>query len=265
MGHLLDLRISEAPGKPYALQRNKTKEDKPMPIFTKPIIQGSWPTLSLIAILGLSTPVQAVTIFTDRPSWEAAVSGFTTESFDMPLPNSFTLNLGTGMVSTGIGESFTHLVRGGVFRAVIDSDLDESVNQPGLIDSLLWTFPNPVTGFGRLFGSSANEEGLQITGDFDGLGIETIDLANEIGNSSGILFVGDVGTSTFSDLTFQTRFGDPAGEFGSVVSESFIIDDFSFSEATQSAIPEPSPLLLVGTGLIILIDYAVKKNKLPGA
>lgn len=91
---------------------------------------------------------------------------------------------------------------GTIMTPFFDTDLNETINQPNLIEALEWVFPSTVIGVGGLFGSVAHEEGLPIVGNFGGLGNEPIDVASTIGNSSESIFAWIVGTKPFSSLTY---------------------------------------------------------------
>ncbi len=191
-------------------------------------------------------PASAFQIYTDRSAWEAALTaagyGFTTDPFDTDIPEVAgidTITFDSGVVSTGspAADQANNLVDGGVYAGVVDA----GVGNLGIYDTISWTFPGPVIGFGADWFSTATGGGLTVTGDFDGTGALVISMLGELGGD-GDGFLGVVGLAPFSSITLSHENG------GASTFEQFNVDNLSFALAS-TAVPEPATLALLGAGL----------------
>lgn len=201
----------------------------------------------------LSNPALAVTTYTDRASWEAAVGvAVTTETFSTDQPNTAILSFPTGLTSTGFNGSETNGVGVGpdaipqTYTGRVDTDGD--FGAVDLFNSIVWTFPEPIFAFGADWIDVASAEGLQVSGNFDGTGDISFDLLTELG-SPATGFFGFVGVGAFTSITFTSRTGDPAvPDSPAAAYERFNIDNASW--ARVSAVPEPGSLALVSLAVL---------------
>lgn len=190
--------------------------------------------LLLTTFCAASSSSFAVAIFTDRLAWEAAVSGtITTDTFSNDINNASSITLDTGITSSYASTGPANQVTNGVFQGF--------VNQTGQIDlEWDWDFSSigNITAFGADFARLNVPNGLKVTGDFDGLGDQTISIVNAIGGGSG--FFGLVGNVSFNTIIWSSNDGS-----GTSSGEFFEIDNFSFTAHA----PEPSAFFLLGAGI----------------
>jgi hypothetical protein len=190
-------------------------------------------------------PAEAFAIYTDRAAWEAALAGYTItfDGFDNAIPGAVSITFDSGVVSTGSPATAT--VRNDVDPGLSQYTgvLDAGTGPEEYFDTLTWTFPAPVIGFGGVWDSPASSKGLTITGDFDGLGDQTISLHTEM---NGVVtgFVGIIGDAPFSVVTLS----EEGLALSALEYEAFDLFDLSFAVAS-TAVPEPSTLALLGAGL----------------
>jgi hypothetical protein len=183
------------------------------------------------AILIASASANAVTIYTDRTTWEAAVAGFNTETFDNTIANANSIVLDNGIVSTanpGLLQSGLNNVDSSTAGRYVGR---VGVNNPSHPDSIDWTLTGATNGFFGDFGF-LNANGLITLGGFDGGAPITIDIASIIGSGGGFGIVGD---ANFSAIRWSTQ----------DQSEYFSIDNFSVA-----TVPEPGTVALLGGGLL---------------
>ena len=161
----------------------------------------------------------AVTFFTDRPSWEAAVAGapITDDPFDNNIANANVIIFDSGVVSTGVGSNPTiNRVIGGVYDGHVDK------NDALAYESITWNFPNPITGFGADFATACSGGFLVIISDFEGAGDMTVKIDDHLpGDCFG--FFGIVSSSSFQSVTYTSGTGGPA------TAEFWNMDDLSFA------------------------------------
>ncbi|MCL6433929.1 MAG: PTPA-CTERM sorting domain-containing protein [Leptolyngbyaceae cyanobacterium HOT.MB2.61] len=190
------------------------------------------------ALLTLTIPgmAQAVTFFTNRPDWEAAVGRFTTETFDTPVANASVITFSTGVTSTGLGGSILNEIGGGTYQGRVDT----SGNFPGRFREIRWVFPKPVFGLAADWIDVATGSGLTVSGNFDGSGIQTISFRDRLG-SPGTGFLGIIGAASFSELVFR----EEVPVFGDIGDEFFQVDNLS-----TTVVPIPALLPgLIGLGM----------------
>lgn len=205
--------------------------------------------LVLISLAFLSS-AKASVIYTDRLAWESAVNNFQTEYFNEILVNSDTITFQSNITSTTIGGLSANFVNsayefnGGVNKRIGNADTE--------ID---WLFPKNINGFGADF-TSIDSDGLFVSGDFDGIGQETINLAPFLSGAVGPCknclsgFFGVVGSSSsFDSIIWGTNNSE----------ETFQIDNFSFA----SAIPVPPTIYLLVVGLLgcFFLNQKVRSSK----
>jgi len=197
------------------------------------------------SILLLSSNVNAFDVYTDRVSWEAAVSNINTEQFNTILDNNPVLVFDSGITSTSTNGLIANFVNdafefnGGVVDRVSDPDL-----------VIEWTIPEPIYAFGADF-KSIDSDGLKVLGNFDGAGEQTISIASELYTDtvpcvqciSG--FFGIVGSASFDSIVWATDNSE----------ETFQIDDFSYAAVAPVTIDikpgsDPNPVNPRSNGVI---------------
>lgn len=208
-------------------------------------IRASIPAAVAAILLFPAAPSWALQIFTDRLAWEAALAGstITFDGFDNPITGASSITFDSGVVSTGspAGASVRNNVDPGLSQYT--GVLDAGSGPDNYYDSITWTFPAPVIGFGGTWDSPASSQGLTITGDFDGLGNQTISLHTEM-NGAVTGFLGVIGDAPFSVLTLS----EEGLGLSNLEYEAFDLLDLSFA-AAPTAVPEPATLTLLGAGL----------------
>ena len=198
-------------------------------------------------VLSSVSSAEAFTIFTNRTAWQAAVDAIagsvtTTDTFSNNIASAQTITLDSGIVSAN---SFPpavafgdNSVSGGLFFNATDGDAGVASA------TITWTFPSPVFAFGADFiGTAAGR--LNLTGNFDGTGNQTLLVNNSIGGANG--FLGIIGNANFRSIVFGTNTNDL---------DIFQIDSASFASAASVpvAVPEPgmiTGLVFLGGGLVV--------------
>lgn len=193
------------------------------------------------ASMAFAADAHAAMTFTDRAAWEAAVlaaSGtITTDTFSTDIASAQSITLDSGIVSTNSNEITlpnvfnNNSVSGGLYQ--------NAVGAPSWTASttITWTFPTPgVFAFGAEF-LNVNVGGLTLNGDFDGTGLQSYILANEIGSSTG--FFGVIGTATFGSVTYTQSVNGI---------DAFRIEDASFATQPAAAVPEPASVTMLVVG-----------------
>jgi len=219
--------------------------------------------------MGFAGSVGAFSVYTDRLSWEqamlaAGVDRIVTDTFDNNILNANSITFDTGVVSTGINGNTTNDVMDGFYFGEIDSDGDAlfdpvTLEPIDVMESITWTFPHEVIGFGADFYSTSNSEGLQVSGTFDGIDFQ-IDFLETLGNP-GNGFLGIVGNTPIQQITFQTRTDDSSP----VQNEFWVADNLSFGTPKSKAleVPERSPNSVVLILGVAIAGCALRKNKRP--
>ena len=168
-------------------------------------------------LLFQASQVYAISLFMDRPSWEAAVVNFQVENFD-----SYPLNPGLNIIS------FNGQVNNGVWTDTVGP------GDFGLYNSSSFRFSQPINAFGAdwntsgdIFGPPLNvffgPEGFSISGSFYGQ------------------FIGVIATEEFTSFRVDAA-------FWSTSQISYSLDNLDYGN-TISSIPEPSTFILLGAGL----------------
>lgn len=129
-------------------------------------------------------------------------------------------------------------VGGGLFNNATDGDASDASA------TITWTFPSPVFAFGADF-LSTNPGWLNLTGNFDGTGNQTLLVNDSIGGADG--FLGIIGNANFSSIVFGNN---------TTSLDTFHIDSASFASVASVpvAVPEPgmiTGLVFLGGGLVV--------------
>jgi len=182
----------------------------------------------------LSQDAYAITFFTDRPSWEAAIGAamITNDPFDNDIASADVIIFDSGVVSTGLGGASgaaLNEVESGDYEGVVDKD---GVNA---YESIEWDFPNPIIGFGADYTSACSGEILLIISNFEGGGDMTVRIDDHLSSDCDGFF-GIVSSSSFQSVRYTSDAGT-----GALV-ERWFMDNLSFTK-----------IQLVG-GTIIPID-----------
>ncbi|MEG3437185.1 PEP-CTERM sorting domain-containing protein [Pannus brasiliensis CCIBt3594] len=182
-------------------------------------------------VLGSLSSARAFTVYTDRAAWQAAVDALngvtTTDTFSTDIGSAQSILLDSGITSTNSPEvtlpnAFNNnSVSGGVYQNAAGGATASA--------TITWDFPKSVFAFGADF-ISANSNGLTLSGNFDGLGIQNILVNNTIGGANG--FLGVIGTANFSSIFFSSGNG--------------VVDGFSIQNASFSSTPEPGTVMALG-------------------
>jgi len=191
-----------------------------------------------LALITLSSPAQAYTVYTDLPSWQSALFNYiiSTDTFSTPIPSAQSITLSSGIISTNSGpitlpNSFNNNSVG-----ILTAGLYDNAVQAGAAatasNSITWAFPVPVIAFGADFiGAGSNR--LSLGADFDGTGLQTLTVNTALGGQNG--FLGVIGTVPFSNVIF----GNPLA----------LVDSFQIDNAYFAPLPVPVPLPVIGASV----------------
>lgn len=198
-------------------------------------------------VLSSVSSAEAFTTFTNRTAWQAAVDAIagsvtTTDTFSNNIASAQTITLDSGIVSTN---SFPPAVADGnnsVNKGIFGNTTDGDGNEASA--TITWTFPSPVFAFGADFIDAAAGR-LNLTGNFDGTGNQTLLVNNSIGGANG--FLGIIGNANFSSIVFGNN---------TTTTDTFFIGSASFASVASVpvAVPEPgmiTGLVFLGGGLVV--------------
>ncbi len=162
----------------------------------------------------------SATLFTDRSNWGINVDGIVTESFELEVGDANMIAFPSGITATGLNPI------GNTNNGVSNGIWQLRVYNPGGSNgysNIKVTFPVPVMAFGLDINSISSSRGVKISGDWDGNGVQIVDLFNHHGSSSNGFF-GVIGNQPFSE--FNIFASD-----GSVIGDDFInADDLSYED-----------------------------------
>lgn len=203
-----------------------------------------------VALLGgVASPVQALTIFTDRTAWTTAIGSaypIKTEDFSTPIPDAQTITFTNyPIVSTGSGGTtkFNGVGNDGRYSGGIRRG-DPKGQGGDFFESITWTFPELVKGF---FFDYISMEKVVIEGDFNGNGTidpgESIRIKSDGRGPTGSF--GLIGHGMFQNITFKI---DPAENNAA---ENFKIDNLAVAVPTPAMLP----------GLMGLAAVAMRRRK----
>jgi len=198
---------------------------------------------TILGAVSLPGPAEAFEIYTDRDEWLAALAGYTiiNETFDNNINHADTITFDSGVVSTGAPDTAndSNHVSSGRFYGQVDGGNFHDL----MFDTITWTFPVPIVGFGLELGYGSGYAVLTITGDFDGTGDAVINFEDDVTRVPGTYFLGVIGTEPFSTIVFSAV----DGGLGSLPHHSLFVYELLF--ATADPVPEPATLALFGAGL----------------
>lgn len=199
---------------------------------------------SILGAMSLPDPAEAFAVYTNRDDWLADLAGYSivTDTFDNPIASAASITFDSGVVSTGAPADISFLnavVDDGSLVGVYVGDVDGG-ERDSIFDTITWTFPVPIIGFGMDLNGAATGDVLTLTGDFDGTGERVINVFTVLAGA-GNGFLGIIGTVPFTSIVFSDADANDAPN------EQFIADNLSF--ATTAQVPEPATLALFGAGL----------------
>lgn len=178
-------------------------------------------------------------VFTDRTAWVNAVSGtITTDPFDNDIARSNQFTFDSGVVSTlQVDNGQPHEVIGGTYTT--------GVNNAEFLTT--WDFPSLISGFGGDFTSTTSFGKLQVTGNFNGVGDETVVFSDFL-SGDGDGFLGIVSMVPISSVLWSAP-----------DREQWYVDNLSF--VAVSPVPEPSTFALLSIGGIALVGYGARRKR----
>lgn len=172
----------------------------------------------------------------------------------LTFPGAGTANLaGTGQVVNGTNSGRI---------AVSGSNYYEARSATGGSSTFTVNFSDPVAAFG-FFGTDIGDFGSQLTLRFFLTGGGTADwvLPYVAGgaNEANLLYAGYINTATFTSVAF----------IGTDASDVFGFDDMTIGSISQvvpdpSVVPEPSTVLLLGSGLLGMLGVAHRRRRCEG-
>jgi len=219
----------------------------------------SWLTLALL--IGMTGNAQAVTVFTDRSSFEAALAAYSIEDFESyptygtPDPlfnipdgltylalNDFSLSASPKAIKIwDASHSGSHnTTAGGAQFLYLDTDNMGNANGTPVGSTTVFSLYNPVDAFG-----------FDYTGVFEPGTVFTVTIGSDVFNLSlnnpedVPRFFGVIGPGSFTDVTLYTSLDSGYG-----------VDDVTFG----TAVPLPPALLLFGTGLMAMVGGAPRRR-----
>jgi hypothetical protein len=182
-------------------------------------------------LTALSTPAQAYLVYDSFPAWQTALGSLTitTDPFSTTILSAQSILLDSGTTSTNSGPAVLPNAFNNNSVGVVNAGFYDNAVQAGsgsASNTIAWTFSSPMMAFGADF-VSASAGRLSLSGDFDGLGLQTLLVNDFIGGPDG--FLGVIGTVPFTRVTF----GNP----------TTTVDGFAIDNAYFAPVPGPLPVL----------------------
>lgn len=209
-------------------------------------------TSGVVALVLTSGTASAITVFSDRTLFEAAVGPLTTETFDNTIGTAPTIMFDGGITSTKSSDGIPptlNRVEFGVFSGFVARDDFRNIS---------FTFPDPIFAFGADF---KDVESLFVSGLFDNSN-ETLSISDTIAGSAG--FFGLSSSNAFTQILFTTNAGVVLFPGGSPLGgDSFDVDNLSVStSAAVSPVPLPAalPLLAAGIGAMGFMGWRKRRK-----
>ena len=216
--------------------------------------------LSLIIFAFTTVNAATVNTFTNRTSWEVAVGGFQTETFNdrplrRPIPNNTVFDLGLFNLfytnSGGLDEFGNGIFSGGSINGTQEVGLSFDFTGNGTTTLMGLRFDEPISAFGATWNGITPSQSLTI----NVIG-ETITIHSLLGPASLQGFNNPTGDGGFMGFTSDTTFSSFIFTAdGRLINgdENFQFDDVVLS--STNPVPIPSSLPLFATGLTSLIGW----------
>ena len=205
-------------------------------------------TVTLALVLASRSEAATITFYTDRSSWETAVGTFSTEDFSL-VPD-------TGVLAANVEHPLgllTFSYTGAPFQgrpAVTSSQFlgDPDSGGPRFPGPHVFEFPYSVLAWGADFTDASTGATLDIT-----VAGETIALVDYLPDP-GTGFFGIISDTPFSQIII-------AASPGVTPDEIFTMDNVSFGEQAATPVPEPTSLLLFGTGALGVLARTLRRKQ----
>jgi hypothetical protein len=197
--------------------------------------------LAALAACVLAQPSQATTLFGDRAAFLNAVGPVTTLDFNGTAGASDTeVSRGPTWSYSGVGFSTANVIfsmganDGFPASSAYRSDFLEWQDSSQALSIVL---PGPVSAVGFDY--------MELRGHQDTFTITAANTQVATGTAATPLFIGLITDVPFTSFTIIDQ-GDPAFDFAT-------IDNLSFGLTSAQPVPEPAPIAMLGTALLLLL------------